>query len=110
MSATTQPPISPDARGAHSLHRLVRQLLDEARHRKRRVATRLWDLRGDWLRCPVRGPMLTNGRPSPGWMFYQRAVANHRAATDQLKALLRVLPNVAAQARRGKGVRHETKP
>ena len=78
---------------SHCLERLVRQLLDEARYRKRRVATRLWDLRGDWLHCPVRGPILPNGRPSTGWMFYQRAVANHRAAADQVKALLRVLPN-----------------
>ena len=75
------------------LERLVGQLLDEARHRKRRVAARLWDLRGDWIRCPVRGPMLPNGRPSPGWLFYQRAVANHSRATQELKALLRVLPN-----------------
>ena len=75
------------------LERLVRQLLDEARNRKRRVAIRLWDLRGDWLRCPVRRPMMRNGRPSPGWLFYQRAVANHRRATRELNALLRILPN-----------------
>jgi hypothetical protein len=102
MSALPTQPTAPDARGAHSLHCLVGQLMDEARHRKRRVAARLWDLRGDWLRCPVRGPMLPNGRPAPGWCLYQRAVANHRRAMRELNALLRILPNDRTQQRREK--------
>ncbi len=75
------------------LERLVRQLLDEARDRKRRVRTRLREMRGDWIRCPVRGPMLPNGRPSPQWAIYQNAVRNHKRATDELAVLMRVLPN-----------------
>ena len=94
----TAPQPSPRQKpGGGCLERLVGQLLDEARDRKRRVATRLWDLRGDWLNCPVRGPMLPNGRPSPGWLFYQRACANHRRATRELNALLRILPNSVIQ-------------
>jgi len=86
--------------------RLVRQLLDEARDRKRRVSVRLYELRGDWIRYPVRGPMLPNGRPSPQWVIYQNAVRNHKRATDELAALLRLLPNrpsspAAAESGRG---------
>lgn len=54
---------------------------------------RLYELRGDWIRFPVRGPMLPNGRPSHQWIIYQNAVRNHKRATDELAALLRVLPN-----------------
>ena len=78
-----------------SLERLVRLLLDEAKDRKRRVRQRLCDLRGDWIRYPVRGPVMPNGRPSPQWQFYLNAVSNHRAVCRQLKALLRILPNDA---------------
>ena len=87
MIETTTPP-------SRSMQRMVRQLLAEARDRKRRVQLRLRDLRGDWIRCPVRGPLLPNGRPAPQWVFYRNAVNNHRAATAQLNALLRILPNV----------------
>jgi hypothetical protein len=83
-----------------SLERLVRQLLDEARYRKRRVRQRLSELRGDWIRHPVRGPILPNGRKSPQWQFYCNAVSNHHAACRQLKAMLRILPNTQAQRRR----------
>ncbi len=75
-----------------SLERISGQLLAEARDRKRRVRLRLRDLRGDWIQCPVRGPLLPNGRPAPQWVFYRNAVNNHRAATAQLNALLRILP------------------
>ncbi len=78
---------------SRSLKRVVRQLLAEARDRKRRVRLRLRELRGDWIQHPVRGPLLPNGRPSPQWVFYRNAVNNHRAATAQLSALLRILPN-----------------
>ena len=76
-----------------SLGRLVGRLLADARDRKRRMRQRLQDLRGDWVRQPVRGPLLPNGRPAPQWVFYRNAVRNHRAATRQLKALLRILPD-----------------
>jgi hypothetical protein len=56
--------------GRCCLDRLVRQLLAEARDRKRRVRMRLREMRGDWKRYPVRGPVMPNGRPSPQWVFY----------------------------------------
>ena len=77
--------------------RLVRQLLDEARDRKRRLRARLLEMRGDWIRYPVRGPILSNGRPSPQWIIYQHAVRNHKRATEELAALLRMLPNKQAE-------------
>lgn len=89
MNAT----IATETRIGGSLGRLVRQLRDEARDRKRRVRMRLWELRGDWIRFPVRGPILPNGRPSPQWVIYQNAVRNHKRATSELAALLRLLPN-----------------
>lgn len=88
---TDDMPTKTQSRGC--LERLVRQLLDEARGRKIRVRIRLLEMRGDWLRYPVRGPLLPNGRPSLQWITYHRAVRNHKRATDDLAALMRVLPN-----------------
>lgn len=73
------------------LDRLVQQLLDEARDRKRREAARLRDLRGGWHSAPVRGSLLPNGRPSAAWLFWRRAVENHRRATRELAALLKAI-------------------
>lgn len=95
---TTALQVAPDRATRHSLDRLVRQVLDEAKDRKRRVKMRLREMRGDWIRCPVRGPVLPNGRPSPQWVIYQNAVRNHKRATNELAALLRVLPNDQHQA------------
>lgn len=80
---------NPDRAPRHLLDRLVRQLLDEAKDRKRRVKMRLHEMRGDWVRSPVRGPLLPNGRRSLQWVIYQNAARNHKRATDELAALLR---------------------
>jgi hypothetical protein len=77
--------------GRCCLDRLVRQLLAEARDRKRRVRMRLREMRGDWIRYPVRGPVMPNGRSSPQWVFYRNAVRNHKRATAELATLLRVV-------------------
>jgi len=90
---TTELQVAPDRATRHSLDRLVRQLLDEAKDRKRRVKMRLYDLRGGWTSPAVRGPILPNGRPAPQWVIYQNAVRNHKRKNDELAALLRVLPN-----------------
>lgn len=81
------------------LNSLVWQLMIDARGRKLRARERLNDLRGDSIREPVRGPNLSNGRPSPAWLFYKRAICNHRRVTDQITALISLLPNTPGQAR-----------
>lgn len=90
---STGSPGAPDRATRHSLDRVVRQLLDEAKDRKRRVKMRLREMHGDWICHPVRGPLRPNGRPSPQWVFYKMAVRNHKRAAEELAALLRVLPN-----------------
>ncbi len=90
-----------DAHGV-PLHRLVRQLQDEARDQKRRVKMRLHALRGDEIRPPSRGPIQPNNkRPCIRWHFWQMAKAKQDYITQQITAVcsLMDLPNVKVSDR-----------
>jgi hypothetical protein len=90
-----------DAHGV-PLHRLVRQLQDEARDQKRRVGWQLHALRGDEIRTPSRGPLQANGRPCIRWHFWKMAQAKQDYITQKITAVcsLMGLPNASGDARR----------
>lgn len=92
-----------DAHGV-PLHRLVRQLQDEAREQKRRVKMRLHALRGDEIRPPSRGPIQPNNkRPCIRWHFWQMAQAKQDYITQQITAVCSLMspPNDKALAQPG---------
>lgn len=89
---------------AVTLHRLVRQLQDEAREQKWRVKMRLHALRGDEIRPPSRGPIQPNNkRPCIRWHFWKMAQAKQDYITQQITAVcsLMDLPNAPALAQSG---------
>lgn len=90
-----------DAHGV-PLHRLVRQLQDDAREQKRRVKERLHALRGDEIRPPSRGPIQPNNkRPCIRWHFWRMAQAKQDYITQQITAVcsLMDLPNAELRDR-----------
>ena len=66
---------------------LVNRLIREAREKKRRAEMRLRAL-NPRNTAPIRGPILPNGRISPLWVFYNRAVENHKNLTAQIRAVM----------------------
>lgn len=87
---------------AVALPRLVRQLIAEAKDRKRRMIERQRALKGDEIRTPSRGPIQKNGRKCIRWHFYESARSNHRAVTEQVTQIVALLPNDPDQIREGK--------
>lgn len=67
---------------------LVNRLIREAREKKGRVQMRLRNLNTENF-APIRGRILPNGRISPLWVFYNRAVENHKNLTAQIRAVIR---------------------
>lgn len=63
---------------------LLAELIAKAKDQKRNVRYRLFDLKGDYVRCPSRGELLPNGLKCLRWHFYTMAQQKLKRIQDQV--------------------------
>ena len=69
------------------INSLISELLLSAKEQKNNVKRRLFDLRGNDIFVPSRGPIQPNGRKSIRFHFWEMAKIKHQKITDKITTL-----------------------